>query len=315
VSLLVLRAVSDLPVVHLYLKLDGIFFRDSPQQLIQTFGTFTALRRLELELIDIEFIAANLSASICTCLQGSPQLEELVVHTHNSSYMELYPVLFIAPASSLFSGNAPYRPARLRNLSIEGPTYTVDKALSSHLDLKALQRFALPAHAMDGTPMVEEEFWFMFAKTAHTPGGLELKHLTPSQLSPGLVKFLLSFGTLEELHFSSGFCPHPLSPAGQTDLGAMASELGGAITEHHLMDVFFNAVLPAHKDNLRSLALCGDGARDEMWTLSKEYLASISGCQGLTSLHIPLSYPVAVKDLVSASQCSSPCVSLAYLAQ
>ena len=137
--------------------------------------------------------------------------------------------------------------------------------------------------------MVEEHFWLALAETARTLGGLSLKHLGSARLSPGLVVFLSSFRTLEELCFHSGFYPHVVSHAeALIGLGHPAPEGVSRSEERQLVDKFFRIALPRHKDNLKYLALCGDWLYNDFWSPSWEDMESIFRCHSLRHLRIPL---------------------------
>jgi len=300
-------------MLHLTIELGRRFVCHDTQPFIETLSGFTALRSFELKLKDVDVTAPVLPGTIRVLLQSAPELKDLAIHATLSDDMDMWPFHFSAPASSLFSELGTSRPARLRSLTIEGSTFTVNKGLASHVDLKSLERLVLWHDYILRNPLVEDDFWPWFKVTACTaPGGLKLKHLTSSRLSPGLMEFLLSYRALEELCFSSGFYPvrvpdFDLETAGPDSTG---SENESTSTDQPLVDKFFKTVLPIHKDRLRSLALCGELPELEPWKLKKEHLDSVMECQGLTSLHIPFCQPVVEKDLVSVSRFSNPYVPL-----
>jgi len=297
VSLVAVTAVTDLPVIHLNLAMQWGLGPDGAQKVLQSFNGLTALRSIHLQVIDIDLPSHALPAAVRTFLQSAPELEELAINTARD--LLGFSNIANAPASSLFSG---HDASRLRSLSIEGPTYTVDKALASHIDLGSLKRLVLPHQSIPDGPMVEEDFWLIFAEMARRSGGLGLKHLSCPRLSPGLINFLSSFSTLQELHFSSGFYPNLFSLSGKTGLDSTLSKSKTEHAERQLVDVFFKTVFSTHKNSLRSLALCGRVALDEPWNPSKEYLQSMLACRALKYMHVPLRY--AVDNLVSASEWS-----------
>lgn len=276
-----LNAVAQLPVMHLWFTMQPDFILGSGQKVVQSLRSFTALRKVHLGLININGPIPLLPTTINTLLQFAPELDDLSIATTQRNSHPGVSEQVKAPASSLFSG---HRALRLRRLKIDGPIYTIDKHLPSCLNLMSLEQLVLPSLA----GMVAEDFWLVLAEMARRSGGLPLKHLSCPHLTPGLLRFLLNFSTLEELDFDSGFHPLPLS---HSPTHLLTSEPPNLSMEHPLMTRFFNTVLLSHKESLRSLSFCNHSMTSEHWNPSKEYLDSVLGCRRLTYLEIPMRYP------------------------
>jgi len=277
-------------VVHLSLGLSHVSIWATPQAAIQILRPFTRLRSVQLQNYS-GVPSSFLPAAIHNLFQFSPDLEQVGIWTLPGPCRSFEDPN--APASSLFNRNKTDCPVRLRSLRIDGARYIVDGALASHLDLQCLQQLAFPYPATLDDHMVDEDFWLVLGEAARNGRGFGLKQLYPPPVSVGLVRFLSSFSTLEELRFASGFYPHPSFFCGEDPEPGFPEYVRDFTTaERRVVGEFFKTALPMHKDNLKFLALCGVRALGEAWDLDQEYLESVFQCRKLVHLHMPVCYPV-----------------------
>ena len=281
--------MRSLPLVDLDLNIGNEFLHGCGRDSCWLYSSFPSLKTLRLQFYKLHGHAQDTAAWILhTFLKSSP-----AIHTLTLSILEVrgFGVNTLGPVQNLLElaitgkNELPQGVLVLRKIDIAGAGYTMTPALASAVNGQTLRELFFSATDAGSLTLENEGFWL--ALTKRVPSPVTLTALRCPRLTPALIDFLRSFSGLERLEFDAKFYPAIPSHSRPNAISMQAVR----DAEIQVLDMFFDEVLPVHRNSLRHLALCGYIVDGEVWEMLAEYLDRICECSALRELHIPIRYP------------------------